>query len=462
MTNSFRLTNTLSRSVEELRPLNAPEVLVYTCGPTVYNYPHIGNHRTYIFEDVLIKSLRRLGYIPKRVMNITDVGHLTDDADEGEDKMEVGARREGLSAWDIAKKFEGAFFDDLAVFQMEKPEIIVRATDTIQDQIEFIQGLEAAGYTYVTKDGVYFDSSKVSDYGKLARLDISGLQEGIRVAAGEKQNKTDFALWKFSGEPGKRQMEWESPWGLGFPGWHIECSAIIRKTLGDEIDIHCGGADHIMVHHPNEMAQSESLTGKPLARMWLHSEFLLIDGGKMGKSLGNVYTRADLEERGFDPLVFRLFTYSANYRTKLNFTWDGLSSAAQQLRKLRQYYDHTVEPNRTAETEKFITDFNTALADDLNTPVALSIVWAVLNSAYLSPAERRAFLDDVDQVLSLDLAKQETLEIPDSVQRLLDERIKARQEGDFNRSDALRHEIAEQGYEVKDTPQGQRIEKKIS
>ncbi|HSI20532.1 MAG TPA: cysteine--tRNA ligase [Verrucomicrobiae bacterium] len=453
---SFKLTNTLSRSLEELRPLHAPEVLVYTCGPTVYNFPHIGNIRTFIFEDVLVKSLRRFGYAPKRVMNITDVGHLTDDADEGEDKMEVGARREGVTAWDIAKKYEEAFLDDLAAFQLETPEIMVRATDTIQEQIQFIQELESRGFTYRTSDGVYFDSSKVPDYGKLARLDVAGLQEGIRVAVGEKRNKTDFALWKFSGEAGKRHMEWQSPWGVGFPGWHIECSAIIRSTLGDEIDIHCGGADHIFVHHPNEMAQSESVTGKPLARMWLHSEFLLIDGGKMSKSLGNVYTRADLEERGIDPLAFRLFTYSANYRARLNFTWEGVNSAAAQLRRLRQHYQAVAEGEWTEVLNSYQERLNAALADDMNMSVVLAVVWEVLN-ADLTPREKRAFLEDAGTILSLDLGKQENQGIPEEVSRLLEEREKARADQDWDRSDALRNQMADLGYHVKDTASGQEV-----
>lgn len=458
---SFNLTNTLTRALEELHPLNPPEVSIYTCGPTVYDFPHIGNHRTFIFEDILVKALRRFGYKPNRVMNITDVGHLTDDGDEGEDKMELGARQEGLTAWDIAKKYEEAFFSDMDAFHMERPQQVVRATDTIQEQIDFIKALEEKGYTYTTSDGVYFDSSKVADYGKLARLDVSGLQEGIRVAAGEKRHKTDFALWKFSEKPGQRHMEWNSPWGLGFPGWHIECSAIIRKTLGDEIDIHCGGADHIMVHHPNEMAQSETLTGKPLAQIWLHSEFLLIDGGKMSKSLGNVYTREDLEERGYDPTVFRLFTYSAHYRSKLNFTWDGLAQAAQSLRKLRQHYQAAEAQEWSSSLDIYRNKFNAALAADLNLPVALAVVWEVVNGN-LSEIEKHVFLRDVDTVLSLDLGKVESSELPAEVERLLAERAKAREAKDYDRADALRHEIAELGYSVKDSSSGQETERIFS
>lgn len=457
----FKLTNTLTRAQEELRPLHAPEVLVYTCGPTVYNHQHIGNYRTFIFEDVLVKALRWAGYAPRRVMNITDVGHLTSDADEGEDKLQVSAEREGLSAWDVAKKYEAEFLEDLAAFQIERPAELIRATDTIQEQIAFIQELESKGYVYQTSDGVYFDSSKVAAYGALARLNPEGQQEGIRVPAGEKRHKTDFALWKFSGEPGKRHMEWESPWGLGFPGWHIECSAIIRKSLGDEIDIHCGGVDHLSVHHPNEMAQTESLTGKPLAQIWLHGEFLLVDGGKMSKSLGNVYTRADLEERGFDPLAFRLFTYSAGYRSKLNFTWEGLASAATQLRKLRQHAQEAPQGEWSGALTPYRDRFSAALTADLNLPVALAVVWELTNSD-VPATGKRAFLEAADQVLSLDLLRKEEDTVPEEVARLLEERAAARQSQDWNRADALRHQLEGLGYAVKDTPSGQETERLFS
>jgi cysteinyl-tRNA synthetase len=457
MTVSFKLFNTLSRSQEELTPLQPPAVSIYTCGPTVYGDPHIGNFRTYIFEDVLVRALRLAGYQPNRVMNVTDVGHLTDDGDQGEDKMEVGARREGLTAWQIAKKYEEKFLQDIQLLQLERPTTVVRATDTIQQQIAFIEELEAKGYTYRTSDGIYFDSSKVGDYGKLARLDIEGLSGGERVTLGEKRQKTDFALWKFSAQPGQRHMEWESPWGVGFPGWHIECSAIIKETLGEQIDIHCGGADHIPVHHTNEIAQSEALTGKPLAQVWLHSEFLLIDGGKMSKSLGNIYSLQDLEGRGFDPLAFKLFCFSASYRSKLNFTWEALQGAAQQLKRLRAHYQAVNQGVASERAEAYQQRFLAALSDDLNTPVALAVIWEAIG--LLTPKEARALLEYADQVLNLELGRLEQVEVPADVQELLDERATAREAGDWVKSDQLRDRIAERGFKLSDTASGQQIER---
>lgn len=452
----FRLFNTLSRTQEVLTPLVDPEVRIYTCGPTVYDTPHIGNYRTYIFEDILVKSLRFAGYSPRRVMNITDVGHLTSDADEGEDKLEVGARREGLSAWDIAAKYEAYFFEDLEKLNIERPAELVKATATIPEQIAFIQELEGKGYTYTTSDGVYFDSSRVADYGKLARLDLEGLQEGQRIEMGEKRQKTDFALWKFSHTPGERHMEWESPWGIGFPGWHIECSAIIKETLGETIDIHCGGTDHIPVHHTNEIAQSEALTGNPLANIWLHSEFLLVDGGKMSKSLGNMYTVADLVDKGYDSLAFRMYCLTAGYRSKLNFTWEGLDAAAQQLKRMRAAYTEGGATPSEALAPYFV-EFTEALADDLNTPKALAVVWDVLGST-LSQSEKNHFLTQIDQVFSLGLT-QSAGDVPQAIQELLNQREAARQAQDWTRSDQLRAEIQQAGYQVLDTPEGQKIGK---
>lgn len=455
MAAQLRLYNTLSRSVEELQPLSEPKITIYTCGPTVYDYAHIGNFRTFVAEDILIKTLRRFGYTVQWVMNITDVGHLTSDEDEGDDKLQVGAQREGVTAWDIAKKYEAAFLEDLQKLNLATPDTLVRATDTIQEQITFIQDLEAKGYTYTTADGVYFDSTKVPDYGKLARLDVAGLQAGARVEMQGKKHPTDFALWKLSTHPGERHMEWESPWGTGFPGWHIECSAIIQKTLGTTIDIHAGGVDHIPVHHTNEIAQSEARNGVPLATYWFHGEFLLVDGGKMSKSLGNTYTLADLEKQGFDPLALRLFLYSASYRTKLNFTWDGLKIAQHQLEKLRQLYQETEEGTRSEAVAAFLAKVDAALADDLNLPVVVAVVWEVVKSE-LSSAEKHAFLGEVDTLLSLNLAKPgSATPIPPEVQKLLDERLQARQAQDWQQSDLLRHQIEEAGFQVKDTSDGQ-------
>jgi cysteinyl-tRNA synthetase len=460
MPEPIRFYNTLARAVEGLQPLSDSAVTIYTCGPTVYDYAHIGNFRTFIFEDILVKTLRHFGYQVNRVMNITDVGHLVGDEDQGEDKLEVGAARDGITAWDVAKKYQDAFLSDLAKLHIEIPATLIKATDTIQEQIKFIQELEAKGFTYTTEDGVYFESTKVADYGKLAKLDIDGLQAGSRVAMQGKKHPTDFALWKLSEKPGERHMEWQSPWGVGFPGWHIECSAIIRQSLGDSIDIHCGGVDHIPVHHTNEIAQSESVTDHPLAQIWMHGEFLLVDGGKMSKSLQNTFTLADLEKRNYDPAAFRLFCYSASYRSKLNFTWEGLSTAADQLEKLRATFQASEVGESTPAVKTYLTQIDTALADDLNIPVVLAVVWEAARSA-LSPAEKRAFLENIDQILSLNLEKStEELVIPQALQNLLTEREEARQTKNWQQADVLRQQIENAGFQVKDTPEGQKIEQK--
>ncbi|MEI6477978.1 MAG: cysteine--tRNA ligase [bacterium] len=455
MARPISLYNTMSRSVEPLVPLTGDRVAIYTCGPTVYNNQHVGNYRTYIYEDVLVKTLRFFGYEVDRVMNITDVGHLTSDEDEGEDKMEVGARREGLTAWDVAKRYEGIFLADLDQLHIERPTRLIRATDTITQQVAFIKGLEEKGLTYTIEDGVYFDSSKVSDYGRLARLDLEGLQAGARVEMAEgKRRVTDFALWKFSRPPGKRDMEWESPWGTGFPGWHIECSAIIRDQLGDEIDIHCGGTDHIPVHHVNEIAQSESLTGKPLAKEWLHTDFLLVDGGKMSKSLGNFYTVADLVERKIDPLAFRIFTYSAGYRSKLNFTWEAIEAAQKSLERLRRLTADLPEKGATGpDVESLIERGSAALADDLNTSQLMAVIWEAFQSD-LEPAGKRMVVESFEPILSLGLGgtyEAPSMTVPENVRELAQQRDVARTAREWEVADQLRLEIEKAGYAVRDS-----------
>lgn len=453
------LYDTLTRSLVALKPQEAGAIRIYTCGPTVYNDQHIGNYRTFIFEDVLVKTLEQAGYEVTRVMNITDVGHLVGDGDDGEDKLEVGARREGNTAWEVAKRYEERFLADMAELHLQQPTLLVRATEAIEAQISMVKSLEEKGLTYTTSDGVYFDSAKLPDYGKLAQLDIAGLQAGARVEVGEKRSATDFALWKFSPTDHQRDMEWDSPWGTGFPGWHIECSAIIKENLGDSIDIHCGGVDHIPVHHTNEIAQSESVTGQPLAQIWMHAEFLLVDGGKMAKSEGNVYTLADLKEKGFDPLALRMLTYTAHYRSKLNFTWDGLTAAQKSLDKLRRTFHAALEADETDAVRGYQERFQQQLLDDLNTPRALAVLWEALDSLQ-TPEEKRAFLEYIDVVLSLDLAHVVLQpEIPAGVQQLVTERDAARASRDWAVSDALRTQLENQGYTVQDTPEGTVIEK---
>lgn len=452
----FKLFNTPSRSVEEVVPLSGNELKIYTCGPTVYGSPHIGNLRTYISQDILVKTVALLGFQVKRVMNITDVGHLTSDADEGEDKLEVGAKRDGTTAWEVAKRYEREFLQDMEDLNLKPADQYVRATDTISDQISLIQVLEQKGYTYTTPDGVYFSTEKFPEYGEFAHLDIEGLQAGQRVAVGEKRSATDFALWKFSPSGGKRDMEWESPWGTGFPGWHIECSAIIKNSLGDQIDIHCGGVDHIPVHHTNEVAQSTAATGLPLATTWMHTEFLLVDGGKMSKSLGNLYTLADLKEKGIEPTAFKLFCLSASYRSKLNFSWEALESSQQQLRKLRQAFQSEAT-GEVSDISPYVVTFTQALSDDLNTSGALAAVYAALD-ANLTPEAKQQFAGVVDGVFSLGLLNPLTEKpVTSQAQDLVTRRDASRAHKDWETSDALRKELEALGYEVQDTLDGTHI-----
>ena len=348
---SLQLYDTYTRELREFQPLHPPEVGLYTCGPTVYDYAHIGNLRTYISEDILVRVLRFNGHAVKRVMNITDVGHLVSDADTGEDKMEKGSRRTGKSAWEIAEFYTQAFKEDLQRLNILEPTIWCRATDHIPEQIAFIQCIEAKGYTYRTSDGIYFDTSRLPDYGYLARLDVEGLQAGMRVDMGEKRNVTDFALWKLSPPGQQRQMEWDSPWGKGFPGWHIECSAMSAKYLGTFFDIHCGGEDHISVHHPNEIAQTQACHGTRLANFWMHYYFLQLDDAKMAKSAGTFLRMQTLLDRGYDPLAYRFFCLSAHYRAKLNITWEGLDGAATALNRLRLAAHEWGAPSRLSHVK---------------------------------------------------------------------------------------------------------------
>src|SRR3990172_12864551 len=324
------LFNSLARKKEEFIPISPPDVGIYACGPTVYNFSHIGHMRRYVGDDILRNTLKLKSYNVKYVMNITDVGHLTSDADIGEDKIEKAAQKSGKSVWDIAKFYEDHFFSSAKALNIARPDIVCKATEHIKEQVEMIGEIEKNGFTYKTEDGIYFDTSKLSDYGRLSG-GKEGIRPGARVDTGGKKNPTDFALWKFSPQDSKRQMEWESPWGMGFPGWHIECSAMSRKYLGEIFDIHTGGVDHIPIHHTNEIAQSEGATGKMPAKFWIHHEFLQIDGGKMAKSLGNAYTLHDVIKKGFDPISLRYLFLTAHYRDPLNFTWDSLGAAQTSL-----------------------------------------------------------------------------------------------------------------------------------
>ncbi len=447
------LYNTLTRRKETFEPLRDKAVGLYTCGPTVYNYAHIGNLRTYIFEDILKRALVANGYDVRHVMNITDVGHLTDDADFGEDKMEKGAKREDKSAWEIAEFYTQAFKKDVQELNILPPDIWCKATDNIAEQIAMVQTLIDKGVTYETADGIYFDTTKISDYGKLARLRAQTLQPGKRVEMGEKRNPHDFALWKFSPTGEKRQMEWEAFGRKGFPGWHIECSAMSIKYLGEQFDIHCGGIDHVPIHHTNEIAQSETATGKkPWVRYWLHGEFLNIAETKMAKSGENFITLQTIKDRGISPIAYRYFLLQTHYRKQLNFSWEALQAAETGLGNLRDQVRQA--PDTAKESESTKQAFFSALNDDLNAPEGLAILWQALKEKKVS---RKTALE-CDTVLGLHLDKKpKDIIIPASVQTLLDLRARARAAKNWTESDRLRDEIVAAGFTIEDTDEGQKV-----
>jgi cysteinyl-tRNA synthetase len=452
----LKLYNTLSREVEEFKPISKDSVGLYTCGPTVYNHVHIGNLRTFVFEDILKRVLKYNGYKINHVMNITDVGHLTDDADQGEDKMEKGAKREGKSAWDIAQQYTDAFLEDVRDLNILQPNTWSKATDHIDEQIEMVQELVDKGFTYETSDGIYFDTTKIDDYGDLVQLAKQSLQAGARVDMGEKKNQHDFALWKFSGDE-ERQMEWDAFGKKGFPGWHIECSAMSRKYLGDHFDIHCGGVDLAPVHHTNEIAQTEAATGKkPWVNYWCHGEFLLINDGKMAKSGDNFVTLDTLKEKDIDPIAYRYFLLQAHYRKQLNFSWEALEAAQNGLANLRGLVSKIDE--HAARDPHVREKFFEAVNDDLNMPEALAVVWSALKENKIDVE----MVVEFDKVLGLKLhdPNKKSVEITDEVQSLLDERQKARDEKDWGKSDELRDKIAELGFDVKDTDDGQQVSSK--
>lgn len=454
---SIHLFNTLGRKKAAFAPLIPGKVGIYSCGPTVYDFSTIGNFRSFLFADVLRRMFEANGYAVTQVMNITDVGHLVSDADEGEDKLEKGARREGKSAWDIAAEYTKVFIEDSKKLNIQTPHVSPNATDHIAEQIAFIEAIEKNGYTYRINDGIYFDTSKLASYGQLSGQSLEEKDGGARVSIEGKKNPSDFALWKFSPVGEARQMEWESPWGKGFPGWHIECSAMSEKYLGLPFDIHTGGIDHIAVHHENEIAQTLAARNCLEANFWLHNEFLQIDGGRMGKSLGNAYTVANLESHGVHPLSFRLFILGAHYRTPQNFTWDAVGASHIALGNIRSAVRDLPKPSEVdAESmEKFMERIN----DDLDTPGALAIFYGVLNDAAMEKTTKAATLLAMDEVLGLALEDviARPLIIPDSIAKIADERLKAREAKDWKKSDELRDSITTQGFVIEDTAEGQKI-----
>jgi len=455
------LTNTLTHQKEKFIPINPPNVGMYSCGPTVYLNAHIGHMRKYLMDDILVRVLKANGYKVTHVMNITDVGHLVSDADTGEDKMEKSAKVAGKSVWDLAKFYEKQFFDSTKALNINRPDVVCKATDHIQEQIDLIKKLEEKGFTYKTGDGIYFDTSKFKNYGVLTG-GKEGIRPGTRIEMGDKKNPTDFALWKFSPKDEKRQMEWDSPWGFGFPGWHIECSAMSMKYLGEQFDVHTGGEDHIAIHHTNEIAQSEAATGKsPFVRYWLHTAFLTVDGVKMSKSLGNFYTVDDVIKKGFDPLALRYLYLGANYRDPLNFTWDSLAASQNALEKLRSQIAVLKKQNdRTVlseEKEKKVDDYRNqfleAVNDDLNTSKSLAVLWEMLKSNI--PSEDKYDLAiSFDEILGLKLSEvtDNEWQVPGNIQILIDQRQKFREEGKYEEADKIRDQIQKLGFGVSDKP----------
>ncbi len=511
----LKLYNSLTRKVEEFKPvhLDSLNVGMYTCGPTVYDFAHIGNFRTYTTSDLLLRTLQYNGYEVDSVMNITDVGHLTGDnlgnADTGEDRMEKSARKEGKSAWEIAKFYTDAFLKDYKALNLTPPTHLARATDHIKEQIDLIKTLEEKGFTYQTSDGIYFDTTKFKDYGKLSNLDE--IKEGARVEVNpEKHNPRDFALWKFSYPKGrsfatvqdeketKRQMEWESPWGVGFPGWHIECSAMAMKYLGQSFDIHVGGTDLRETHHPNEIAQSEAATGQEFVKYWVHSAFILVQGERMSKSKGNNYKLYDLEKQGYDTLALRYLYMQAHYRQEMNFTFVALQASQNALTKLREAFirleidlpsgviaspaegigarqSHTIESSirdrvvdkapRDDNTKDFEKQFLDAINDDLNFPKATAVMWDLLK-ADVSDSAKKKMLLKFDKVLGLDLEhaqiirnREDVEDVPRDVREMVNKRKQLRNDREFKAADQLRDKILRLGYELDDTEKGTRIKK---
>lgn len=462
---SLRLYNTLGRTLEDFQPMHGQEVGLYTCGPTVYNTAHIGNLRTYIFEDVLRRTLALNGYTVKHVMNITDVGHLTGDTDDGVDKIAKAAKETKRDAYAIAKQYEAEFFTDTASLHILPPTVKLRATETIEAQIALIEQLEKNGFTYTTSDGIYFDTAKSQTYGRLSGQTTADKQAGARVEVNaEKRNQTDFALWKFSNPTDQRQMEWDAFGKKGFPGWHIECSAMSLGEFPNGLDIHCGGIDHIAVHHENEIAQNEAADHKDFVKIWMHGEFLVLPNKRMGKSEGNSVLLHDVVAKGINPLAFRYLCLQAHYRKPLSFTWESLEAAAQGLNNIWAAIDHNQTSSHSpAEVDQeTLENFTAAINNDLNTAQALSILQEVLSSD-IPWNIKRATLLKMDTVFGLDLLGQRISAwiVPTSAQqKVLDQRQRARTERDWPMSDALRDELLATGFQVVDDSSGQRLRKK--
>lgn len=460
---SIYFYNTLTKTKDEFKPLEGNEVRIYSCGPTVYKDATIGNMKSYIFMDTLRRVLKYNGYTLKHAMNITDVGHLVSDGDEGEDKMVKAAKEEKKTPLEIAAFYTERFLKDFDRLNIDRPEIICKATDHIKDMEEFVKKLLDNGYAYETSTAIYFDVSKLDKYGILSGIDLRNQKAGARVEVDEeKRNPYDFALWIKA--PENHIMKWESPWGLCYPGWHIECSTMSNKYLGEVFDIHTGGIDLVPTHHENEIAQSKGATGKIPARFWMHCEFLLINGGKMSKSLGNTYLVQDIIDKGYEALSYKMMCFTSHYRNKLNFTWEALESSQNALNKLREGYQKHSEGNKVIDEsiiENYKNRFLEAINDDLNMPVAMSVVWDVVKNPEKSKQLAKLLLE-FDKVLGVNIEKSEDkkeIELPQEIQDLLEQRKQARENKDWDLSDKIRDELKENGYIVKDTKEGMTIEK---
>ena len=456
------LYNTLTRKKETFKPIENKKAKIYSCGPTVYYFAHIGNLRAYLFMDTLRRVLKYNGYELTHAMNITDVGHLVSDADEGEDKMLKAARRENKDPYEIANFYTEKFLADIDSLNISKPEIICKATEHIKEMEHYVQEIIENGYTYETKNTIYFDTAKLDKYGILSNIKIEEQKAGARVDFDqEKKNTTDFALWIKA--PENHLMKWDTFWGTCYPGWHLECSAMSRKYLGENFDIHTGGIDHIPIHHENEIAQSKGATGKIPSNYWMHCEFLLVNGGKMSKSLNNLYTLKDLEEKGYSPLDYRMFNFSSHYRNKINFTFEAMEAAKSALKRLKEGYKNHVQGNEIIE-ENIVLDYENrflqAINDDLNMPVAMSIVWEVIKNPNKSK-QLADLLKKFDIVLGLKIDEEEQkVDLPEEILELIEQRKQARERKDWNKSDELRDLILTKGYVVKDSKEGMTVEKK--
>ncbi len=457
--------NTLTRKKEGFKSLGKKKVGLYTCGPTVYWFAHIGNLRTYIFEDILKRVLEYNGFKVNHVMNITDVGHLTSDADTGEDKMEKGAKREGKTAWEIADYYTEIFKDDIKKLNIKSPTLWPKATDYIKEQIDLIQILEKKGFTYKISDGIYFDSSKIKDYGILSGKKPKKIKAGARVKiVSGKKNLTDFALWKFSPQEIKRQMEWDSPWGKGFPGWHTECVAMSAKLLSIPFDIHTGGIDHIPIHHTNEIAQTKAAFDKKLANFWLHGEFLILKEGKMAKSKGNITILKDLIEKGINPLAYRYLCLTTHYRSKLTFSFSALRSCQNALNNLYQKFAEFLTDSKQQKiSDKLLAyykkNFLEFVNNDLDTPKALALMWKIIKDKKIKNGEKEYLLLDFDKVFGFSLDKIRKQEIPEEIIKLAKEREILRKERKWEEADKIRKKVQDSGWQVEDTKHGPEIKK---